>query len=173
MASARIQRWALLLGGYDYTIIYKPGEQHANADLLSRLPLSQAPSNVPIPPETIHLLETLSSSPVTATHIRQWTMKDPVLAKVKDLVLRGSHYQENKSVSPYHKFWNELSVQEGCLLRGNRVVVPPEGRQKVIDLLHEGHPGNTRMKGLSRSFVWWPGIDQDLEEKVKACDSCQ
>lgn len=100
-------------------------------------------------------------------------MKDPVLTKVKDLVLRGSHYQENKSVSPYHKFWNELSVQEGCLLRGNRVVVPPEGRQKVIDLLHEGHPGNTRMKGLARSFVWWPGIDQDLEEKVKACDSCQ
>ena len=35
MASARIQRWALMLGGYDYTIAYKPGVQHANTDIQS------------------------------------------------------------------------------------------------------------------------------------------
>ena len=29
------------------------------------------------------------------------------------------------------------------------------------------------MKGIARSFVWWPNIDRDLEEKVKACDACQ
>ena len=62
MASARIQRWSLLLGGYDYTIAYRPGEQHANADLFDRLPLSDAPKNVPTPPETIHVMEMLSSS---------------------------------------------------------------------------------------------------------------
>ena len=39
MASARIQRWAMVLGAYDYSISYKPGEQHVNADLPSRLPL--------------------------------------------------------------------------------------------------------------------------------------
>ena len=64
-------------------------------------------------------------------------------------------------------------MEEGCLLRGSRVVVPPQGRKAVIDLLHDGHPGNTWMKGLASSFVWWPGIDHDLEERVKACDACQ
>ncbi|XP_061105010.1 uncharacterized protein K02A2.6-like [Conger conger] len=29
------------------------------------------------------------------------------------------------------------------------------------------------MKGLARSYVWWPKMDQDLEEKVKACTQCQ
>ena len=38
MASARLQHWALTLGAYNYTITYKPGSQHGNADLLSRLP---------------------------------------------------------------------------------------------------------------------------------------
>ena len=37
LASARIQRWAQLLGAYDYVIAYKPGDQLANADSLSRL----------------------------------------------------------------------------------------------------------------------------------------
>ncbi len=26
------------------------------------------------------------------------------------------------------------------------------------------------MKNLARSFVWWPGIDNDLEERVKLCE---
>ena len=26
---------------------------------------------------------------------------------------------------------------------------------------------------LARSYVWWPGIDREIEQKVKACNSCQ
>ena len=59
MASARVQRWALILSAYDYNIAYKPGKQHCNADMLSRLPLETAPQDVPIPGDTIMLLETL------------------------------------------------------------------------------------------------------------------
>ena len=53
MASARIQRWALTLSTYSYTIAYKPGGDHINADVLSRLPLPEAPSEVPLPGETV------------------------------------------------------------------------------------------------------------------------
>ena len=35
MSSARIQRWALTVSAYNYTIEYKPRSQHANADLSS------------------------------------------------------------------------------------------------------------------------------------------
>ena len=78
MASSRIQRWALLLGGYDYSIRYKPGGQHANADLFSRLPLPDSPVKVSVPFEAVMLMESLSSSPVTAAQIKQWTAKDPL-----------------------------------------------------------------------------------------------
>ena len=56
---------------------------------------------------------------------------------------------------------------------GTRVVVPPAGRTRVVEELHEGHPGVSRMKSLARSFVWWPGMDHDLEAKVKSCQHCQ
>ena len=53
MASARVQRWALTLSAYDYQIVYKPGSKHANADSLSRLPLPEEPTEVPVPGDTI------------------------------------------------------------------------------------------------------------------------
>ena len=37
LASSRIKQWALTLSAYDYEIHYKPGKDHANADVLSRL----------------------------------------------------------------------------------------------------------------------------------------
>ena len=40
MASARVQRWAMMLSAYHYAICYRPGAEHANVDGLSRLPVS-------------------------------------------------------------------------------------------------------------------------------------
>lgn len=53
------------------------------------------------------------------------------------------------------------------------VVVPKKGRDAVISLLHEGHPGVVRMKRLARGYVWWPGIDHEIELDVKMCTACQ
>ena len=52
-------------------------------------------------------------------------------------------------------------------------MVPPAGREKVLEELHDGHPGITQMKSIARRVVWWPGIDQDMESKVKSCRQCQ
>ena len=51
LASARIQRWALILAAYDYHIMYKPGDTLSNADMLSRLPLPNTPTTVPVMPK--------------------------------------------------------------------------------------------------------------------------
>ncbi|XP_060546708.1 uncharacterized protein K02A2.6-like [Pantherophis guttatus] len=68
---------------------------------------------------------------------------------------------------------NELSMLGGCLLWGNRVVIPSCLRHRVLELLHEGHPGIVRMKSLARSYVWWPHLDQDVTEWVGKCRPCQ
>ena len=95
------------------------------------------------------------------------TAQDPTLAKV---LLSGNCPTED-IIKPYHRCWSELSVEQGCLLRGTRVIIPAIGRKAVMDVLHEGHPGGTRMKALARSL--WPGIDKDLESVVKECNLCQ
>ena len=37
MTSARVQRWAIILFGYDYTLSYHSGHQNSNADCMSTL----------------------------------------------------------------------------------------------------------------------------------------
>ena len=53
------------------------------------------------------------------------------------------------------------------------IVVPPQGREAVLRELHEGHPGISRMKALSRMYVWWPGINANIEKSVRVCRACQ
>ncbi len=68
-ASGRIQRWALLLSMYEYTLAFKPTSKQGNADALSRLPLPDQPSVTPVPMETVLLMDHLNDSPVTAAQI--------------------------------------------------------------------------------------------------------
>ena len=58
----------------------------ANADALSRFPLPESPSSVPIPGDINVVLDHLSQNVVSASQIKTWTGKDPVLARVRHLV---------------------------------------------------------------------------------------
>ena len=29
------------------------------------------------------------------------------------------------------------------------------------------------MKNIARSYLWWPGLDTEIEDKVKSCKVCQ
>ena len=89
MASARLQRWALMLAAYDYSIVYRPGPKLANADCLSRLPMPQSVPTPPVPGDTIMLLEKMEEFPVNVSQIRTWTNKDPLLSRVRKPVQCG------------------------------------------------------------------------------------
>ncbi|XP_033014646.1 uncharacterized protein K02A2.6-like, partial [Lacerta agilis] len=68
---------------------------------------------------------------------------------------------------------HELSAHRGCLLWGDRVVVPQRLRQRVLEALHIGHPGIVKMKALARCYVWWPNMDDAITSWVASCQACQ
>ena len=137
-ASGRIQCWSLTLGMYGYTISFKPTNA-GNADALSCLPLPFQPTQTPEPIETLLLMKQLASSLVTTQHIRAWFERDPLLSCVLQFVQNG--WQEIVDKDLLKPFWRkslELSYQEGCILWGNRVVIPKSGRTEVLHEFH-GH----------------------------------
>ena len=110
MASGRIQRCALTLGGYDYSIQYKEGKSMANTDALSRLPLETPQVEVPRPPELVQLVEHLDSTPLSCTQIRIWKENYPTLSRVRKWMQEGWPAQDQNvtpDLQPY--FWQRTS----------------------------------------------------------------
>ena len=132
-ASPRVQRWALTLAAYEYEIQYKAGRMNGNVDALSRLPLPEMPDVTPIPGDTIKLMEHLEEIPLQSNKIRDWTRRDPVLSKVHQYVLGNwSSTCPSKELQPYFNRKTEISVEDGCLLWGTRVIVYELHYMKLI-----------------------------------------
>ena len=62
-----------------------------------------------------------------------------------------------RSVSPeltaYFTLRQELSTQDGCLMRGARLIIPSSLRAGLLDELHSGHLSVTRVKATARSYM--------------------
>ena len=88
-----------------------------------------------------------------------------------------SHLQSGKwpdkisdDIKPYYNKQNELTIEDGVILCGLRVIVLIN---KVLKELHQNHPGNSQMKSLSRIHICLPSIDHEIENIVKSCQSCE
>ena len=124
--------------------------------------------------DVMQLMVHLSTTTISSAHIQKWTNRDPTLSKVKAFVLQGFPSDKLEvEFTPYQsKAW-ELSVINGCILWGARVVIPPQGREAVLKELHDTHPGCSKMKALARCYIWWPKMDSAIEDVVKHCQVCQ
>ena len=81
------------------------------------------------------------------------TKEDSKFQLVVEAVSTGQwpKFQAGSTLHAFHSRSADLSVYEGALFMGTRAVIPPALRSRVLKMLHEGHPGVTRMKMLVRS----------------------
>ena len=140
LAAARMQRWALLLSGYQYDIQYRSTTKHANADCLSRLPVAIEATQ----PETdeVKLINKLQieSLPLSVDQIRKATRADPILSRVLEFTMSGWPEQPTtEEIKPYFLKRNEITAEEGCLLWSIRVIIPWCFHEQVLTDLHAGH----------------------------------
>lgn len=173
MTAARLQRYALFLAGFDYDIEYKNTKEHCNADGLSRLPWQQHEKGEEDfdSSDIFHAMQ-IDILPVTSEMIAKETKRDPVLAKVYNALMKGWS-QRFDGDKPYYDRRSELTVHQGCILWGIRVVIPNKLQERILEELHDGHQGMVKMKALARSYVWWPNINQQLENTARNCSGCQ
>ena len=172
LAAGRLQRWASLLSSHDYTVEFRSTKAHANVDGLSRLPLLKQEDGESSDVSVFNVSQ-ISTVSVSVVDLCKATRSDPVLSKVYYYLQRGWPRQCPELLKPFWSHRNELSIEEGCILWGVRVLVPKKLQPAVLQMLHEGHVGMVKVKQIACSYVWWPHIDKDIEELIKGCKSCQ
>ena len=113
--------------------------------------------------------------PVSSEQIKTTVRKDPLLLQVMRYTQDGwpDKPTNRLDLQPFFCRRNKLSLEGDVLLWGMRVIIPKQFRAEILDELHTGHIGVVKMKGVARSYVWWPGMDANIESCTNACESCQ
>ena len=76
------------------------------------------------------------------------------------------------TIKPYWSVRGQITLHNELLLFGNRIVVPKELQDDVLEKIHQGHQGILKCRIRAMSAVWWPGISKDVENLVKECHIC-
>lgn len=164
LSATRMLRYAQYLSGFNYTIEHRKSTEHANADYFSRNPLKiSKEEELALDDEhvlNVNMINQICSETITAKEIATETNNDPELSKLKNDLLDGTIRE------------CEFSIQDGILLRGNRVVIPKKLQCKILKELHSTHIGMVKMKAIARNHCYWKGIDSDIENLVKSCLAC-
>lgn len=149
--------------------MYKSTKNHTNADALSRLPVKSNENDEPDASDIFNI-EQIKNLPVTAMEIATETKRNP--SCVYQYVTSGWKKPEDTSLMPFYNRRDEITTQHGCLMWGITVIIRTKFRKKILETLHASHLGVVKMKGIARSYVWWPGIDKEIENVTKSCSGC-
>ena len=107
--------------------------------------------------------------------------KDQNYQHLIDCVKAGHKPDTSSPLHQYRTVWSELSVLDGLVMRGDRIVIPQADlgdevgnlRQWVVELAHEGHVGGPAAKRTLRKRMWFPSMDDMVETRTKTCEPCQ
>ena len=70
------------------------------------------------------------------------------------------------------KFQCNPTIEDGLVLKGNKIVVPASMRNKLLQAIYLGHQGENKSILQARESVNWPSISTDISRMVKTCEPC-
>ena len=201
LAANRLAKWALTLSQYDYVIEYRKTSEDGNTDAPSHLPngpdkkfdIGEDEADT----DTMCAIRFISShlQPHNPNILRKETRKDVALSTAQRYYREGwpvyiyiyiyiyiymkpnRHIKQTQHQIYISKMTSALLKKSKTLLAVKmvfcymvfRVVIHQSLRKETLMMLHLGHLGIERMKQL---VVYWSGIDKNIYDLCKSCDSC-
>lgn len=172
-APARLKRIILDVQPYGVTVKYKKGNDIPIPDALSR-DVNNLPED-----ENENELEVNLILPITvpwAKQIGEEINKSDKLKKLKLVIENGWPDCSDDISVDVKEFWNfrdELSVYEGLIFKGDKILIPSTLKYEVLQLIHQGHFGIQSCIKRARQLVFWVNMAKDIQDFVSRCEVCQ
>ena len=159
---------------YHFDIEYIKGSTNVIADCLSCAPITT---------DSIHLLM-LQANLVTQSlrctpDKKQWLWD--LTSKDYNLVLHGEVVKQGwpqiikdlpPELEPFWTFHEVITIADGLLLKGDRIIVPEKARKEILEQIHHGHRGIQKCLQQAKSTVYWPGLYDELKTLISSCTIC-
>ena len=163
--NGRLTRWSMLLMEYDFTVAYKPGKKHQNADTLSRYP------NDPPDDEDEEIVLLLNET----IDLKSYQKTDEWCEGLRKLI-------ENRS-----KNSNKYVIKDDIIYRKSYdsnhnpillICLPKKLRRQVLRDLHDsevggGHLGTLKTYYKVRRRFFWPNCEKTVRSYIRNCPNCQ
>ena len=171
--SAKIFRWQLQLQRYNFTVHYTKGVEHV-ADFVSHIRKSNTNKNESDDTKEDAYVNFITQMAVPKTlslqQIREESLVDNELKELRQTI------QSRSWNTPFTKMFKNISLEftenDGIVLRGHRIYIPQTLRKSVCDTVHQGHLGISKTKTVLRQKVYWPKMDNFIEEYINECVAC-
>ena len=170
-APQRLQRMFLRVQPYDFVLRYKPGKQMMLADVMSRQPSSET-TQIDLDVQVSFVQ--FSTQKLQA--IKEATRADDELCALRTVIVEGWPESQRHLQPPLRPYWScrdELSIEDGLIMKGDRLVIPLSLQAEVLTKLHEAHQGIEKTRLRARSCVYWKSISKDIDDMVRKCAACQ
>jgi transposase InsO family protein len=182
LENPRLQRLKMKLGELgSFTAHWTKGSQHLAADALSRSPVRAAGEEDMVDadqdePSASHLFTVSAGDDLQLDEVRAAAAQDETAQSLLRTVVDG--FPSRKAdlpveLRPYWAVHEHLAVDDGLVVYGRRLVVPAALRSQVLRQLHASHLGKELTKQRARQIVYWPRIDNDVDNIVRNCTACQ
>ena len=157
-----VERMHLQLKGFSIEVKYQSGKLNP-VDYTSRhsLPLFQFSKedlklSVELEAHVNWAVTNVIPPSLMLKEIRMATQCDPVLYDLLRTI-KNRQALDDVKFKQYRNVAEELSVVNGVILRGDKIVIPTSLQNKVVKIAYEGHQGLIKTKQFLRSRVWFCG----------------
>ena len=160
-ATLRLQRISVRTFPFHFTVCYIPGLTNHIADCLSWLGGQKDTIKFP----KLHLYQItkqLSAISDSLNQLRLATQEDNELVLLKQTITHSwprTIKEVPNVIQPYWTFHEELTVEDGLLLKGTRIVIPNKKHEALLQVIHEGYLGLNKCKLCAKDIVYWPGLN--------------
>ena len=108
--------------------------------------------------------------------LHKHAQQDEEYQLLRTFILNGFPKQRKQLPESCRRYWNvhqQLTVDDDLIQYGCRLLIPTKMRHQVLTNLHEAHQGALRTKQRVRLTIYWPGIDNDIDNIILNCQQCQ
>ena len=193
----RQARWAQELAGYDFKIVYRPGNLNGKPDALSRRPEYRPekgdssenglqPISLVLKPEHFVLEMTLEDIGVRTViagsklhAVPPIKFNTELMERVVTAAADDQEWQEAYNAAKDGNPSANVEYLHGALYYKGRLWIPAKDdlRKMICEVEHDskvaGHMGQDKTIEIIKRNFFWPGMDKFIEDLVRSCESCQ
>ena len=163
----KLARWITELENVNCTLQFLKGEENIEADCLSRVLYGDDSEEYEGNRDCVYNISADNEYP-TLEVIKKHQRACPELRRVMKCIEDKTQIE----VGPY-KNYNNMSIEDGLLSKGLRVIVPDALQEVIIKELHgQHHYGAPNTLELCKNRFYWRGMKQQVFKLINTCETC-